>query len=174
MEPIASSETSAVRTQTPGNYPKGINYNIKVVLINFGDVRLIYADRGMDKAKNIRCNEQIALKQQLVSQTYIKFIINFFRLQSLGSNRKWRAKYGSPLSLFNWVSVFQRISDCIPMIAVRNKCTGWLGVLGVLRMLRSTLRDMLPHDAHLANYTLYNRFLHNMICCHNTLFTNTN
>ena len=88
MEPIVSSETSAVRTQTPGNYPKGINYNIKVVLINFGDVRLIYADRGMDKAKNIRCNEQIALKQQLVSQTYIKFIINFFRLQSLGSNRK--------------------------------------------------------------------------------------
>jgi len=43
------------------------------------------------------------------------------------------------------------------------------------------LRDWLqsvPHyaayDAHLANYTLYNRFLHNMICCHNTLFTKTN
>ena len=30
------------------------------------------------------------------------------------------------------------------------------------------------YDAHLANYTLYNRFLHNMICCHNTLFTKTN
>jgi len=30
------------------------------------------------------------------------------------------------------------------------------------------------HDAHLANYTLYNRFLHNMICCHNSLFTKTN
>jgi len=29
-------------------------------------------------------------------------------------------------------------------------------------------------DAHLANYTLYNRFLHNMICYHNTLFTKTN
>jgi len=27
------------------------------------------------------------------------------------------------------------------------------------------------HEAHLANYTLHNRFLHNMICCHNTLFT---
>ena len=27
------------------------------------------------------------------------------------------------------------------------------------------------YDAHLANYTLYNRFPHNMICCHNTLFT---
>ena len=24
------------------------------------------------------------------------------------------------------------------------------------------------YDAHLANYSLYNRFLHNMICCHNT------
>jgi len=30
------------------------------------------------------------------------------------------------------------------------------------------------YDAHLANYTLYNRFLHNMICCHNALFTKTN
>jgi len=30
------------------------------------------------------------------------------------------------------------------------------------------------YDAHLANYTLYNRFLHNMIGCHNTLFTKTN
>jgi len=30
------------------------------------------------------------------------------------------------------------------------------------------------YAAHLANYTLYNRFLHNMICCHNTLFTKTN
>ena len=30
------------------------------------------------------------------------------------------------------------------------------------------------YDAHLANYTLYNRFLHNMICCHNTLLTKTN
>ena len=30
------------------------------------------------------------------------------------------------------------------------------------------------YDAHLANYTLYNRFLHNMICWHNTLFTKTN
>ena len=29
-------------------------------------------------------------------------------------------------------------------------------------------------DAHLANYTLYNTFLHNMICCNNTLFTKTN
>jgi len=27
------------------------------------------------------------------------------------------------------------------------------------------------YDGHLANYTLYNRFLHNIICCHNTLFT---
>jgi len=30
------------------------------------------------------------------------------------------------------------------------------------------------YDTHLANYTLYNRFLRNMICCHNTLFTKTN
>jgi len=30
------------------------------------------------------------------------------------------------------------------------------------------------YDAHLANYTLCNRFLHNMIWCHNTLFTKTN
>ena len=25
------------------------------------------------------------------------------------------------------------------------------------------------YNAHLANYTLYNRFLHNMICCHKNL-----
>ena len=30
------------------------------------------------------------------------------------------------------------------------------------------------YDAHPANYTLYIRFLRNMICCHNTLFTKTN
>ena len=28
MEPIRSSETSAIKTQTPGNYPKGTHYNI--------------------------------------------------------------------------------------------------------------------------------------------------
>jgi len=27
------------------------------------------------------------------------------------------------------------------------------------------------YEAHLASYTLYNRFLRNMLCCHNTLFT---
>ena len=27
------------------------------------------------------------------------------------------------------------------------------------------------YGAHLANCTLYNRFLRNMICCHNNLFT---
>jgi len=26
MEPIVSSETSAIKSQTPGNYQKGINY----------------------------------------------------------------------------------------------------------------------------------------------------
>jgi hypothetical protein len=34
--------------------------NIKVVLVNGGDVRLIYVDRGMDKCRtvvNIRFNE---------------------------------------------------------------------------------------------------------------------
>jgi len=30
------------------------------------------------------------------------------------------------------------------------------------------------YDAHLANYTLCNRFLQNMICCHNTFFTTKN
>jgi len=30
MEPIVSSETSAVRTQTQGNYPKRTNYNKEV------------------------------------------------------------------------------------------------------------------------------------------------
>jgi len=30
------------------------------------------------------------------------------------------------------------------------------------------------YDAHLANYILYSRFLHNMICCHNTLFKKMN
>ena len=39
--------------------------NIKVVIINVGDVRLIYVDQGMDKCRItviIRCNEQIALR----------------------------------------------------------------------------------------------------------------
>ena len=65
--------------------------NIKVVLLNVGDVRLIYVDRCVDKCRtavNIRCNEQIAPRQQLVSQTYINFIINLFRHQNLGSHRK--------------------------------------------------------------------------------------
>jgi len=29
MEPIVSSETSAIRTQTPGNYPKRINLHLE-------------------------------------------------------------------------------------------------------------------------------------------------
>ena len=29
MEPIASSETSAIRTQTPGNYPKRNNLHLE-------------------------------------------------------------------------------------------------------------------------------------------------
>jgi len=33
------------------------------------------------------------------------------------------------------------------------------------------LQKVAAYDAHLANYTLYNRFVHNMICCHKTLFT---
>ena len=33
---------------------------------------------------------------------------------------------------------------------------------------------VVTHDAHLANCSLYNTFLHNMICCHNTLFAKTN
>ena len=32
---------------------------------------------------------------------------------------------------------------------------------------RSLLKSL--HITHLANYTLYNRFLHNMICCHKFL-----
>jgi len=103
--------------------------NINVVLVNVGDVRLIYVDQDMDKCRtdvNIRYSEQqIALRQQLVSQTYIKFIINLFRHQNRGSHRNWRAKYGPPLSLFNWIFVFQRVSNPIPLIAVRNKCTGF-------------------------------------------------
>jgi len=51
--------------------------NIKVVPVNVGDVRLIYVDQDMDKYRtdvNIRYNEQIALRQQLVSQK----VLNFF------------------------------------------------------------------------------------------------
>jgi len=33
MEPIVSSETSAIRTQTPGNYPKRNNLNLLFVNI---------------------------------------------------------------------------------------------------------------------------------------------
>ena len=33
MEPIVSSETSAIRTQTPGNYPKRNNYKERGVHI---------------------------------------------------------------------------------------------------------------------------------------------
>jgi len=33
MELIVSSETSAIRTQTPGNYPKRNNYKITRVVV---------------------------------------------------------------------------------------------------------------------------------------------
>jgi hypothetical protein len=51
--------------------------NIKVVLINVGDVRLIDVDRGVDKcriAMNIRCNEQIAPRQQVISKKVLNFL----------------------------------------------------------------------------------------------------
>jgi len=45
-------------------------------------------------------------------------------------------------------------------------------------MCNNFSKEPVPHyvayEAHLANYTLYNRFLQNMIRCHNTLFTKTN
>ena len=31
LEPIVSSETSAIKSQTPGNYPKGINYKFYIL-----------------------------------------------------------------------------------------------------------------------------------------------
>jgi len=37
MEPIVSSETSAIRTQTPRNYPKSNNLHILYVLILLGN-----------------------------------------------------------------------------------------------------------------------------------------
>ena len=33
MEPIVSSETSAIRTQTPGKYPKRNNLQIIIIII---------------------------------------------------------------------------------------------------------------------------------------------
>jgi len=33
MEPIVSSETSAIRTQTPGNYPKRNNLRLYIIVI---------------------------------------------------------------------------------------------------------------------------------------------
>jgi len=43
MEPIVSSETSAVRTQTPGNYPKRNNlHKLKTIFFFF----LRFADRA--------------------------------------------------------------------------------------------------------------------------------
>ena len=38
VEPIVSSETSAIRTQTPGNYPKRTNYKDEDVYIKDGRV----------------------------------------------------------------------------------------------------------------------------------------
>jgi len=108
---------------------------------------LIYADRGMDKVRtavNVRYNEQIALRQQLVSQIYTKFTINLFRFQKFGSHRKWRPKYGSPLSLFNWIFLFQRINDLIPLTAARNKCTGFSDVCWW-------------RDCHLGSHTTWDR-----------------
>jgi len=35
MEPIMSSETSVIRTQTPGNYPKRNNLHFTVSLVSF-------------------------------------------------------------------------------------------------------------------------------------------
>jgi len=42
MEPIVSSETSAIRTQTPGNYPKRNKLQgcILLTLYNFGGIRM--------------------------------------------------------------------------------------------------------------------------------------
>jgi len=54
-------------------------------------------------------------------------------------------------------------------LATTSDSTLWM-----LRMLRSEVLHYAAYDAHLANYTLYNRLLHNMICCHNTLFTKMN
>jgi len=51
--------------------------NIKVVLINVGDVRLIYVDRGVDKCRtavNIWCNEQIAPRQQVISKKVLNYL----------------------------------------------------------------------------------------------------
>jgi len=48
-----------------------------MVLINVGDVRLIDVDRGMDKcriAMNVRYNEQIALRQQVITQQVLNFL----------------------------------------------------------------------------------------------------
>ena len=62
------------------------------------------------------------------------------------------------------------------------KCSFWLIIemlLGVqLARCASYATWRIPHhvayDAHLTSCSLYNTFLHNMTCCHNTLFAKTN
>ena len=44
MEPIVSSETSAIRTQTPGNYPKRNNLQYSISLVPYL-IRCIFSAR---------------------------------------------------------------------------------------------------------------------------------
>ena len=62
MEPIMSSETSAIRTQTPGNYPKRNNLqHFKCFNVNFRLLKTIYVHLlvcYLNRLHNARCNDK--------------------------------------------------------------------------------------------------------------------
>jgi len=68
MEPIVSSETSAIRTQTPGNYPKRNNLNLDDIIMRLVcSVFMVNVVRGVE---NILCEPLIALDRWYCAHIY--------------------------------------------------------------------------------------------------------
>jgi len=88
MEPIVSSETSAIRTQTPGNYPKRNNLHLEhgESLRTRITIYFIW---------NIILNLLLMLKynaNNLVSWCYVTFIFIILELRQSVNNHQWRIK----------------------------------------------------------------------------------
>ena len=61
MEPIVSSETSAIRTQTPGITQKGTNYKIRIP----SSVTSLFTKRLDDGRSEATCNNILAMRRAL-------------------------------------------------------------------------------------------------------------
>ena len=66
MEPIVSSETSAIKTQTPGNYPKRNKLHI---LAPISIIMLSYEYRVIIKNGAIHCQSEYLGKKQVPNVT---------------------------------------------------------------------------------------------------------